>query len=184
MRVWRRDGVETPWGPAMPLAQALVELAIDAGSVPGVVSADRALHDGVVTAEQLAEAVAPATGWPRGSRARSMGALADGSSESVAESRSRVILVTSGFDVEPQFLVVDVDGTVVARSDFRVRGTRVLIEVDGRVKYTDPQVLWDEKRREDRLRRMGWTVVRLTWADLDHPALVRQRVRQALRLCA
>jgi len=41
-----------------------------------------------------------------------------------------------------------------------------VVEVDGKLKYTEPEVLWREKRREDALRRMGIEVVRLTWADL------------------
>ena len=37
-----------------------------------------------------------------------------------------------------------------------------------------------EKRREDRLRALGFEVVRLTWADLDHPEVVDRLVRSAL----
>jgi hypothetical protein len=62
----------------------------------------------------------------------------------------------------------------------------VLVEFDGRVKYDsgDQSVLFDEKRREDALRRAGWIIVRLVWADLSSVGLVRDRLDQALRMAA
>jgi len=42
-------------------------------------------------------------------------------------------------------------------------------------------VLWKEKRREDRLRRLGYVVVRLTWADLERPGGVAAAVRRAIK---
>ncbi len=69
------------------------------------------------------------------------------------------------------------------RVDFLVTGTNVIVEFDGKVKYAsgDGDVLWKEKRREDRLRRLGYVVVRLTWADLERPGAVAAAVRRALR---
>ena len=72
-------------------------------------------------------------------------------------------------------------------ADFRIDGTNVLVEFDGKVKY-DPEsnpdaarANFDEKLREDELRRLGYIVVRLTRADLARPALVRSRIEAALR---
>ena len=52
------------------------------------------------------------------------------------------------------------------RADFRIKGTRILVEFDGATKYAvgDRATLFEEKRREDALRRVGWVVVRLVWA--------------------
>ncbi|MDQ2782240.1 MAG: hypothetical protein M3Y26_06850, partial [Actinomycetota bacterium] len=61
---------------------------------------------------------------------------------------------------------------------------RVLVEFDGRVKYTSQQDLWDEKRREDRIRALGWEVVRLTWADLRRPGVVAARIEAAIARAA
>jgi len=85
--------------------------------------------------------------------------------------------------VTPQVLIVDEDGEPVGRVDFLVTGTNVIVEFDGKVKYAsgDPDVLWKEKRREDRLRRLGYVVVRLTWADLERPGGVAAAVRRALK---
>lgn len=47
------------------------------------------------------------------------------------------------------------------------------------VKYSSPEDLRAEKAREDRLREVGYEVVRLTWADLDHPERVRAKILAA-----
>jgi very-short-patch-repair endonuclease len=109
--------------------------------------------------------------------------LVDGRRESVGESRCGVDLAMAGIDVTPQVPILDERGNFVARVDFLVDGTRVVIEFDGKVKYAagDPKVLWDEKRREDRLRRLGYVVVRITWAQLERPGAVAAAVRAALR---
>ncbi|MGL4177368.1 MAG: type IV toxin-antitoxin system AbiEi family antitoxin domain-containing protein, partial [Dermatophilaceae bacterium] len=183
VRELRGTSVDTAWGPAAPVATALAQLAVDTGIVHGVVSADAALRTGATCTIALEAAVAEVRGSRHGSRAVAMLDLLDGRRESVGESRCGVALAMAGIDVEPQVRIRDDDGRVFARVDFLVRGTKVVVEFDGRVKYEsgDPAVLWDEKRREDRLRRLGYVVVRVTWADLERPGAVAAKVRAALR---
>ncbi len=121
--------------------------------------------------------------WPHASRAASMLRLVDGRRESVGESRCGVALAMAGIEATPQVTIRHLNGDVVARVDFLVDGTKVVIEFDGKVKYAagDPKVLWEEKRREDRLRRLGYVVVRITWADLERPGGVAAVVRSVLR---
>lgn len=58
----------------------------------------------------------------------------------------------------------------------------VVGEVDGRMKYTSPDVLYREKVREDQLRRAGFLVVRWTVDEmLQNPAQVMARIAAALR---
>ncbi|NUQ31562.1 MAG: hypothetical protein HOP99_01850 [Dermatophilaceae bacterium] len=54
------------------------------------------------------------------------------------------------------------------------------------MKYADGrrETLFAEKQREDALRRDGWTVVRVVWADLDDPERLRRRILDALALAA
>ena len=66
------------------------------------------------------------------------------------------------------------------RGDFLVSGTRVLVEFDGRLKYSDRDSLFAEKQREDRIRSLGFEVVRITWSDLRDPARVRRLVDAAI----
>ncbi|MGL5865201.1 MAG: type IV toxin-antitoxin system AbiEi family antitoxin domain-containing protein [Dermatophilaceae bacterium] len=181
-RRWGREVVETPWGPAATTADALAQLAVDAGIGPGVACADAALRLGLVTPGAMSEAVDAMGSWPRRSRAVTMNALGDGRRESVGESRVGVVLAGAGIIVVPQYEVRDESGVLVGRVDFLVEGTSVVIEFDGKVKFGsgEPEVLWREKRREDRIRRLGYRVVRLTWEDLERSGAVVARVRAAL----
>ena len=89
---------------------------------------------------------------------------------------------------EPQYTVCTQDGRFVGRCDFGWPDFGVLGEFDGRTKYgrllrkpeqTAEDVLIDEKRREDRLRAMGWMVIRWMWSDLAHPDPLLARLREA-----
>lgn len=72
----------------------------------------------------------------------------------------------------------------MARVDFLYEDMKLVIEVDGRKKYEKAQDVWDEKLREDRLRALGYVIVRLTWADLDDLAVVRGKVLRGVALAA
>ena len=77
------------------------------------------------------------------------------------------------------------DAGEIGRVDFVVG--RVVVEFDGSVKYEGAEgraALVNEKRREDRLRALGYAVVRVVWADLDHPERVATAVRRAVSLAA
>jgi very-short-patch-repair endonuclease len=175
------EAVETAFGPAVPAATAAVQLGLDGGVVPGVVACDHGLREKLFDLDDLAAAAAGVRGWPRSGRVQAMMPLVDGRSESPGESRLRVHLQLAGIAVVPQVTVRDEEGEFVARVDFLVEGTQVVIEFDGKVKYADGNraTLFEEKRREDRLRRLGYTVIRVTWADLHRPAGVVARIRQA-----
>ncbi|MDO5502760.1 MAG: type IV toxin-antitoxin system AbiEi family antitoxin domain-containing protein [Actinomycetia bacterium] len=182
----RQRGADSPWGPCVDLAEALVQHAMDNGLVQGVVSLDAALHTGKVTEDDVAAVIERVAAWPRVSRARSMLKLADGRRETPGESRTGVMLSFLGYDVIPQFQIFDQGGRLIARVDFLIKGTRVIIEFDGKIKYADDDgtALFDEKKREDLLRSLGYVVVRLVWSDLNAPAAVDARIRRALAIAA
>ncbi|MEO7236419.1 MAG: type IV toxin-antitoxin system AbiEi family antitoxin domain-containing protein [Lapillicoccus sp.] len=175
--------VLTDLGPAVTPAWAVAQLTMDCSVIDGVVAADAALHRGLFRLDDLADVAAAVKGWPRSARLSTLATLLDGRSESVGESRLRVILRLAHIDVLPQSLVRDESGRVVARVDFLVDGTNVVIEFDGLVKYTDGGVdaLIAEKRREDRLRSLGYVVIRVTWDELARPAVLLARIRAVLR---
>ena len=172
------DG-SVPGEPVVPTAVALVQHCLEHGATPGIVAGDAALHAGVCDHEDLERAAHVVRGWPRSSRVRTMMALLDGRSESVGESRLRVALALLGVRLEPQVEIRDERGRFVARVDFIVEGTKVVIEFDGLVKYSEGGVesLVAEKRREDELRRLGYHVVRVVWADLERLGPLVSRLR-------
>ncbi len=162
-------------------AAACVQVAALFGAEAGLVAADDALHRRVVSADDLASAV-DRLGVSRVSRGpRDMLVLADSRIESAAESRARWAFHLAGLEQPtPQVVLRDEWGEPWARVDFMLEGLGVIIEIDGMSKYAAAHDLREEKLREDRLRELGYEVVRLTWADLGDPALVRRKVEAAI----
>ena len=108
----------------------------------------------------------------------------DGRHESVGETRLAHVFRGIGIAATPQ---VWVRGLQDWRVDFMVDGTRVIVEFDGAVKYGGPaghRALLAEKRREDALRELGFEVVRVTWADLAQPQVIRARIMAAVARAA
>ena len=104
----------------------------------------------------------------------------DPTAESPGESLTRLLLGGLGLSFRSQVEIRDAAG-FVGRVDFLVEG-RVVVEFDGLSKYAAAdgrEALAREKAREDRLRALGYEVVRLTWADLDRPEKVARLLREA-----
>jgi very-short-patch-repair endonuclease len=56
----------------------------------------------------------------------------------------------------------------------------VVLEADGKIKYTGAE-LWREKRRQLRLERLGYRVVRAIWSDVHRPQALLEHLRAWLR---
>lgn len=172
------------------VARTLFDLGRTESLQTAVVAADgalrRALVDGPAVERVLADQ--PSTsGRPRSIRALR---LADGRSESPGETLTRLTLRSPGVPaLELQVEIFDERGTLVGRPDLAVTSCGVLLEFDGRGKYTSllrsdqdvTNVVLAEKRREERLTELGWLVIRVTWADLARPEVLVQRVVRACR---
>lgn len=184
---WPQADDEATWRqiPLVDLDSAIIQTTLDFGVLPGVVAADAAVHEGRLTLDEVQTWPAKVVGWPASGRVRALCPLVDGSSESPGESLVRVHMTIGGIDLVPQVNIRDSRG-FVGRVDFLVRGRMVVLEFDGKVKFAsgDPSVLWREKRREDRLRALGYVVIRIVWADLMQPAALLARVRAALNAAA
>lgn len=163
------------------LPRALVEAACTTSFEAAVVSADAALRERLVTKDDASRLLDVIEFWPGSATARAALSFASCLSESVGESRLRVLMNNHGL---PKPLLQadfeDADG-IFARVDFYFPEYRTVVEFDGLVKYGAgaPEVLVREKLREDRLRDLGVQVVRVTWADLARPAEVIARIRRA-----
>lgn len=162
---------------------ALVQVAAREGVKAAIAAADAALRRGLVTAAGLADATERlGLGVREQAKVSALLTSVDAAAESPGESLLRLVLLALGFDFRSQAVVQDPQGRFVARVDFLV-GERVVVEFDGAVKYDGVdgrEALAREKRREDRLRALGYEVVRLTWADLDRQDLIARMIREAL----
>lgn len=175
-------------------ALAALQMAASRGPEAGIVSLDAVLRraedaDQSATGERHGPGRAAlveqlerhlATGALRPVRdVRTVVSFADGRSQSAGESRSRWLLHVLGWASVPQFEVRD--GPVLyGVVDLKIEGHDVIVEFDGSGKYGSPDDLLAEKRREDQIRDLGYEVVRLTWSDLAHPRLVRQKILKAI----
>ena len=158
-------------------ARTLVDVARTVPFEQAVVMGDAAGIDGDSLVDELALA-----GRRHGiAGARRVAAFLDPLSGSVGESRSRVLFHRVG--LPPPVLQVEIG---VWRVDF-LWGD-VIGEFDGRVKYgrflrpgqDAGDAVFEEKRREDALRALGFRVVRWTWADLTRPEALIARLRALL----
>ncbi len=170
------------------LTRSVVDLARTHGFEAGVVTADAALHRGVVTPAELLACHLRTDDWP-GSRVvgRVLG-FADPRPESVGESRTRVLFLREGLPTPRPQVSIFRGSVLLGRVDFYVDEARTAVEFDGRTKYRVPpgadarvveRVLWAEKRREDAIRELGHEFVRVTWGDLEHAEATAQRLRAA-----
>lgn len=146
----------------------------------GVATADAALRRGL-TREELYYELARFPRLHAMKRGHDAIRFADGLAESPAESLSRVQIARLGLP-EPvaQYEVFDDNGQLVARADFGWPEHGLLGEVDGEIKYgallrpneKATHVLLREKQREQRLRRLGWWVIRWGWQEANHRELL------------
>jgi very-short-patch-repair endonuclease len=72
-----------------------------------------------------------------------------------------------------------VSGREVARVDFAWPDRKVAVEYDG-LWHAEPGQFAKDRRRLNRLREAGWTVVFVTAADMHRPADLVARIAAAL----
>lgn len=109
--------------------------------------------------------------------------FADSLSESPLESRARILWHEARLPAPTQQAVIRSNGSFVARVDFLWDEARLIVEVDGLAKYDEPGALAAEKRRQNELVSLGYTVLRFTWADVvGNPEYVVAQVRAALAM--
>lgn len=178
--VLRCDGI-----PVLPVARTVVECALTNRFESSVALADSAMHRGLVTRTELLSMLDRMRTWPGAVAAGRVVSFADSRSESVGESRARVLFAQQGLPAPVlQRELSDDHGERVGRVDFLFAAERTIVEFDGRMKYgRDSAAAADavvrEKLREDLLRELGYEVVRITWADLAHPERTAARIRAA-----
>ncbi len=102
------------------------------------------------------------------------------SPESPLESRTAMVLRSSGLPIPvAQFEVFD-GRTFIARVDFAWPDQRVALEVDGFAFHSD-RVTWERDRnRQSHLAAVGWRVLHVTHQGLAEPDRLIAKVRQAL----
>lgn len=195
----RRHGIGLDPNPAIvdgvtitSLVRTLIDVSCVGPFVRAVAMVDSGLHDdedelGTPTKLQLLTAMDGLEPYRGLTRARKVIDFASPLSGSPGESFSRVQFLALGYPApEQQVEFFDEHGSI-GFVDFFWRELGLICEFDGRSKYgkmrrfqrdmTLEQILMSEKEREDRLRRVSRSFVRLDWAKVSD----RRRLAAYLR---
>ena len=127
----------------------------------GLMAADAALRERLISREQVGGALADAAGWPWVRQARQICELASPFAASALESVVRLALHDAGFP--PPQLQFGIGPFWV---DFCWPDRRLVVEADGGGKYAAHGAFQREKRREHYLHVRGWRVERVMWSDV------------------
>lgn len=140
---------------------------------------DAALHQRLVKLGQLTAWLESHRGFPGTARLRRAIELAEPATESVMETRLRLLLVFAGLPrPRAQVSLYDDAGRFVGRPDLYYPQQRLAIEYDG---STHRMSLTADNRRQNRLINAGYRLLRFSAADvLSAPDSAVELVRQAL----
>lgn len=166
------DIVEVAGIPVTSVLRTLSDIARDYPLAFAVAVLDAAVHRGFTSEQAIiryCEAHPPRT---LARRVADAVHLMNGGRESVSESICAVRFVeysVPGF--EPQVEFYDEQDRFIGRTDFANKKARVIAEFDGEGKYHLPgknprDEMEKERRREYKLRNLGYAVFRLRWQDL------------------
>jgi len=108
--------------------------------------------------------------------------LVDGGAESPYETKTRLVLISSGLPrPQTQIEVLNDWHAVIARIDMGWEEWKVGVEFDGAQHWTDPAQRTRDIDRLAELEARGWTIIRVSADMLRHrPHVVVARVRTAL----
>jgi hypothetical protein len=189
------DIVEIDGIPVTSLARTVCDVARTGSLRQAVCVLDSGLRLGI-TEDELDDQIARLRRHHGIAILRSATSLANGLSESIGESLSRLVMADNPAIPPPELqvsILVNLNGEKHVRGDFGWRDAggalRVVGEFDGRFKYhrSNPfgdrlpeDVIYDEKLREDAIRATGSRVVRWTWADALRPKVLHAKVIAAL----
>ncbi|MGV8873433.1 MAG: hypothetical protein ACOH2Q_12970 [Rhodococcus sp. (in: high G+C Gram-positive bacteria)] len=164
-------------------ARTVVDLARSVPLAQAVCIGDYALRHGRVTALELDRSVESARHRTGVGRARRAIELMSDRSDSIGETRARLIFESVTTVLSNQS-VYDDDGNFLARVDHVFPDlAEVIGEFDGVQKYgPEPRLaVIAEKDRHNRLLEQGRTVFRYGWADLANPRELIERLLAAHR---
>ena len=144
--------------PVTSLALTAADCARTLAPLGALVVLDAALRAGA-DRDEIADLLAPGRRGVR--RARALLSYADAGAESAWETATRLVLLRAGVP-RPATQVEVVTRTGTYWADLGIPQWRVLVEYDGRVKYTDPDAVFAEKLRQDAITETSQHFLRVT----------------------
>lgn len=166
------------------LVCSLIDAALESDRGTALALLDSALHQGLLTTDELDLAVVRATGRRGVVALRDVARVVDARAESQIESRVRLACIDGKVPPdELQYPVYDEYGNLLAVGDMAwVRGRRrpLIAEADGKSVHSLPEAVYRDRRRGNALVAQACDTIRFTFADSLRPAYVVSVVRAAL----
>ena len=155
-------------GPAVTRpVRTWIDVARTHGLADALSAGDDAMRRGLIGLEEVQQALDSLTVKRGVARAHQAAALLDHRRETALESLSFARFVEWGLPLPELQVEFRDEWGFIGRVDFYWRHVGLIGEADGRVKYELREDLYAEKRREDRLRAQGFSVVRWGWSDVS-----------------
>ena len=141
-----------------------------------LVSINHCLCNGLFTKEQLSSELEafPKKKWQ--SSIKRLLKVATGKCESPLETLAWKKIYNAGFILPEQQVNIYNKHFLVGRVDmyWELTKRKIILELDGKVKYQESKDIFAEKKREDNLREMGYEIVRATWKDVENDQLLKK----------
>jgi very-short-patch-repair endonuclease len=170
--------------PVTEIRRTIVDLAAVLPPSRLALALDSALRRGLITLPrlmQMIESQAGRTGLASLRRIIKQRDERDTRAESRLESDVLALLRARRFPLPLTQYRVEADGEVVARLDFAYPEFRLGIEADGYRWHAGRERWAQDMRRENRLKLLGWTLLRFSWEDVhERPETVAEQVQMAL----
>ena len=171
------------------VANTALDVVLESEFAPAVATVDWALwrkNAFRVTAADIRHQLDARTLRYRRRHAETVIDFATGLSDSFGESMTRAVICQLGYPIpELQVRFSDRQGNMDV--DYFWRAQRKIGEFDGAAKYmraeysnnlTPGQIVWQEKKREDRLRRQCDGVIRIIWSETRNPSILDVQLRE------
>lgn len=163
-------------------ARTVVDLARTLSFRDSVVAADSALHRKLTTKDELFAVAAECARHTGIGRAAEVIAFADGRAESALESIARVAFKDTGIPPPDLQVWLGRGAEPIGRVDFYWEEYATIAEVDGGLKYADPERARAQLKRDAALRAQGFEVVHFDWDDItSRPDAAATTLRQAFQ---
>jgi hypothetical protein len=141
-----------------------------------LVSINSCLYEKVFTKHKLMTEIQEYSHMKRYGELLRLATFATKKCESPLETRGWIAMYKAQFLMPQQQLVINGARGFSSRVDmyYELPGRKIIVEFDGRSKYTTDKIRWDEKVREDTLRAMGYEFVRIFSEDIDTGEIIQK----------
>lgn len=154
---------------------AIIDMALHVTPESLLVSINDGLFKKLFSKEDLATAIQLHSGKRGKLRLERLAEFATAKCESPLETYAWIEIYKAGFVLPQQQVKINIGQGKSFRVDmyWEFNGRKIILELDGRVKYTDNQVLFEEKQREDKLHVMGYEFIRCVWDNVSNGDLIQ-----------